>query len=72
MDHITLNSQQLDVVSRAHDPVAVRDESGNLRGYIAMVITDLQLADARRALASQERRYTTGEVLASLRSQGTP
>ena len=66
MNHITLTSQQLDVVTRAHDPVAVRDEQGNLRGYIAIVVTDEEIADAKRALASGERRYTTAEVLARL------
>ena len=69
MDHITLSSEQLDVVTRGHDPIAVRDQQGNLRGYIAVIVTDEEIADAKRALASKSRRYTTAEVLAALRSK---
>jgi len=72
MDHITLTGQQLDVVARGHDPIAVRDEQGNLRGYIAVIVTNEEIADAKRALASKARRHTTAEVLAALRSKATP
>ncbi|MEX0678956.1 MAG: hypothetical protein WD063_17915 [Pirellulales bacterium] len=70
VEHITLSDKQLDVVAQAHDPVAVHDEQGKLRGYITMVIGSDELADARRALASQEARYTTTQVLAELRARG--
>ena len=59
MEHITLNNEQLSVVSQAHDPIAVHDEQGKLRGYISVVIGSDELADAKRALASSEARYTT-------------
>lgn len=69
MEHITLTDQQLTVVAHAHDPIAVHDDQGRLRGYIAMVIGSEDLADAKRALASQEARYTTAQVLAELRAR---
>ena len=72
MEHITLSDAQLDLVALAHDPVAVHDEQGRLRGFIAMVIGSDELADAKRALASQEARYTTAQVLADLRRRGAP
>ncbi len=72
MNHITLSHEQLNLVAQAHDPIAVRDEEGRLRGYIAMVIGSEELADAKRALASQEARYTTAHVLAELRARNTP
>jgi hypothetical protein len=72
MQHITLSDAQLDLVAQAHDPVAVHDEQGRLRGYIAMVVSSGELADAKRALASQEARYTTAQVLSRLRAQGAP
>ncbi len=72
MDHITLNDEQLDVVAQAHQPIAVHDEQGQLRGYITIVVNQDELADAKRAPASNEARYTTDEVLAALRARGTP
>ena len=72
MQHITLTDEQLNAFSQAHDPVAVRDMQGRLRGYMAIVVGGEEIADAKRALASQEPRYTTVEVLARLRARGTP
>ena len=69
MEHITLSDAQLNLVASGHDPVAVHDEQGRLRGFIAMVIGSDEWADAKRALASQEARYTTEQVLAELRSR---
>jgi hypothetical protein len=68
MQQITLTDEQLDAFSQAHDPVAVRDMQGRLRGYMAIVVGGEEIADAKRALASQEPRYTTVEVLARLRA----
>ena len=70
MKHITLSEDQLVVVGGARDLVAVHDEQGKLRGYITMVIGSEELAAARRALASQEPRYTTAEVLDKLNARG--
>jgi hypothetical protein len=68
MEHIVLSEQQLSVVAHTKAPVAVHDESGKLRGYIAVVITEAELNAAKRALASKGPRYSTEEVLAKLRS----
>ncbi len=70
MEHITLSDNQLDIVAQAHNPVAIHDEQGRLRGYITMVIGSEELADARRVLASQEARHTTAHVLAELQARG--
>ncbi len=72
MENITLTSEQLNRIAQAHDPVAVHDEQGQLRGYVAMVVCGQELADAKRALASREARYTTAEVLAKLGAPGRP
>jgi hypothetical protein len=72
MNHITLNSEQLDVVAQAQQPIAVHDEQGQLRGYIAVVIGDKELNEAKRVLASREPRFTTDEVLRALQARGKP
>ncbi len=72
MAHIKLTNEQLRVIVSSRDPIAVHDEDGKLRGYIAMIVTEDELADARKALASGGPRYTTAEVLAKLRSQAAP
>ncbi len=68
MPHITLSDAQLNLVAQAQDPVAVHDEQGRLRGFISMVASAEEVADAKRALASREARYTTAEVLSKLRA----
>jgi hypothetical protein len=72
MDHITLNDEQLHVVAQARQPIAVREEQGQLCGCIAVVVSQAELADAKRVLAVGEPRYTTDEVMAALRARGTP
>jgi hypothetical protein len=72
MDRITLSDAQLSVVAHSHEPVAVHDEEGKLRGYIAVVIGSDELAEAKRASASQEARFTTSEVLAELQRRTAP
>jgi hypothetical protein len=72
MEHITLTDEQLNVVAHAHDPIAVHDDGGRLRGYIAMMIGSEEVTDAKRALASKEARYTTAQVLAELRARSAP
>jgi hypothetical protein len=72
MEHITLSKEQLSVVGAAREPIAVHDEQGRLRGFIAVVIGSQEIADAKRALASQENRYSTDRVLAMLHARGMP
>lgn len=67
-----MTSEQLGVVTHAHRPVALLDEQGNLRGYVALVVTEDELLDAQRALAFQQKRYTTEEVLSALHSRAKP
>jgi len=72
MDSIVLSEQQLRAVEKTNSLVAVHDEAGNLRGYISVVINEIDLTQAKRALASKERRQTTEEVLAKLEQMEAP
>ncbi len=72
MEHITLSDEQLTIVAQSHDPIAVHDQQGKLRGYIAIVIGSEELTEAKRALASTEARFTTAQVLAELSSRDAP
>jgi hypothetical protein len=72
MEHITLNAEQLNVVAQAQQPIAVHDEQGQVRGYIAVVISGQELSEAKLVLASREPRFTTDEVMRALRARGKP
>jgi len=72
MDHIVLSEDQLKALVDTNALVAVHDESGKVRGYISVVINEVDLDKAKRAMASKERRYTTDEVLAKLHELGSP
>jgi hypothetical protein len=68
MLEITLTADQAKIVASALKPVLVRDERGNVLGRIQPVWTEQDIAEAKRALASDQPRYTTQQVLAHLRS----
>src|SRR5262249_39207389 len=69
MAHIVLNDEQMQVVTEAQQQVEVRDNQGNVVGYIQFRgFTSADLADAKRRLASDEPRYSTEQVLAYLKS----
>jgi hypothetical protein len=72
MNHITLSTEQLNVVAQAQQPIAVHDEQGQLRGYIAVVISGQELSEAKQVLASREPRFTTDEVMRAIESRGKP
>lgn len=70
MERITLTNEQINVIAQAHGPVAMHDEAGRLRGYIALVVTGDEFAEAQRVLASPQRRFTTAEVLSAFCEYG--
>lgn len=70
MPEIVLTKEQTDVVAQAQDVVQVRDLKGNVLGYIERPdFTPEEIAEAKRALGSDQPRYTTAQVLEYLRSQ---
>lgn len=74
MHSITLNDQQLDAIlhAPAQQSVAVRDEQGKLRGYVALVATAEEIAAAQQALSEGKPRFSTAELLAKLRGLSSP
>jgi hypothetical protein len=69
MPEIVLTQEQTDVVAQTHDAVRVRDPKGNILGYLEPPdFTTEEIAEAKRALASNQPRYTTAQVLEYLRS----
>lgn len=68
MPHIVLSDDQARVVATSLHPVQVRDAKGNLLGTIPPIWTEEDIAEAKRALASNGPWYTTEQVLAHLRS----
>lgn len=69
MSDLTLTDQQLDALAGSQEAIAVRDERGKVRGYVTVLVTEAELADARRSLAAKQPRYTTAQVLATLQAK---
>ena len=70
MSQVILTQEQADLIVRAHDAVQLRDPQGNLLGTIKRDadFTDEDLEKAKQALASNQPRYTTQQVLEHLQS----
>ena len=68
MRHIVVDDEQAQIISEATDGIEVRDRQGNHLGYVAHGFTDEDIAAAKQRLASDERRYTTQEVMDHLNS----
>lgn len=68
MSHITLNTQQARILAAASDPVEIRDEQGNLLGYVSRRTRDEEIALARQRLESNGPWVSTNEVLEHLKS----
>jgi hypothetical protein len=65
---LTLSNQQLEQLSQAHGSIPFNDEQGRLRGYITFIVGADEVAEAKRALASNAPGLTTAELLAKLES----
>ncbi len=68
MSEIHITAEQAKVIRESADEVVVRDPDGDVVGYIASDFTSEEIEEAKRRAASQGKTYTTGEVLAHLRS----
>jgi len=70
MSEIVLNAEQAKILAEAGRAVTVRDERGQIVGTLTPSpgFTPEEIEEARRDLASNQRRYTTAEVLEHLRS----
>ena len=68
MSQIVLSDDQIKAFQAATDAVELRDQSGNLLGYVSRPPARAEIADAQRRLASDGPWYTTREVLNHLES----
>ena len=71
MRQIILTDEQARILSNAVDEVELRDQSGNVLGYVPPAFTAADIARAKSALASNQPRYTTEQVLSYLRGLKT-
>jgi hypothetical protein len=65
---IILTPEQAKLVATARKPVQVCDPEGNVLAQIDPVWTDDDLAEAEKALTTNQVWYTTEQVLAHLQS----
>lgn len=70
MQRIVLTDEQTKLLAAATEPVPVCDRHGNVLGFLGPVWTEEDIAEARKALATNSPWYTTDQVLAHLRSLG--
>jgi hypothetical protein len=71
MTEITLTDDQARAIAKATGQVVLRDAAGKIVATIPPRVSDDEweiVAESKRRLASNERRYTTAEVLARLDS----
>jgi hypothetical protein len=66
--YIVVDDQQAQIIAQTPGGLEIRDQQGRCLGYVAHGITKEDIALAKKALASDEPRYTTQEVLNHLRS----
>ncbi len=67
MSEIVVNDAQADLISSVNTSVAVRDRHGKLLGFVTPCLTETDLAEIKRRLASDEPRLTTEQVMDHLR-----
>jgi hypothetical protein len=70
MERIDLTPEQSAKLMNAPRPVAIHDSQGNLIAVVRPTFTDADVAEAERALASDQPRYTFQQVMEHLRSIG--
>lgn len=68
MNYIVLSDDQARTISTAVGPIQVRDSQGNIVGYLPLVWTSADIAEANRILTSETTWHTTAEVQAYLLS----
>ena len=68
MAHIVVNDEQARIISEATEGIEIRDSEGKHLGYVAHGFTDKDVAIGKQRLESDERRYTTKQVMDHLKS----
>jgi hypothetical protein len=68
MPHIVVNDEQAKVIAESAEQIEIRDKDGRHLGYVTHGFTEEDIAMVKQRLASSEPRYTTQQVLDSLRS----
>jgi hypothetical protein len=61
MPSIVLNDEQVRVLTQSREPVELRDEQGNLLACLP-VWSDDEIAEARRRLASEQKRWPSEKI----------
>lgn len=73
MHEIILTDEQAEIARSADGPIRVRDAQGRICGYLtAWDFSPEEIEAAKRALASDQPRLTTKQVLEHLRSLEQP
>jgi hypothetical protein len=72
MSEIVLDDAQAKLLTEPGARVPVRDRRGNYLGYVAVEpkLTEAEIAEFKRRAASNEKRFTTQEVLDRLAKLG--
>jgi hypothetical protein len=68
MAQIVVSDDQAKVIAESKGSVAVCDAQGRCLGLISPIDSPDEIAEAKRRLASDQRRHTTSEVLSHLAS----
>lgn len=68
MPHIVVDEEQARIIAEARGEVEVLDTSGRHLGFVSHGFSREDIGAARQSLASDERRYTTREVVEHLES----
>jgi hypothetical protein len=64
MPHIVLSEEQLQVVFRSREAVEVRDSDGNVLAHIQPQVSQADIEEIKRRLASDQPRFTSQQVRA--------
>ncbi len=68
MPYIVVDDQQARIILEAEQGIEIRDRMGRHLGYIAHGFNEEDIAIAKQRMASDEPRYTTGQVLDHIHS----
>jgi hypothetical protein len=62
MPHIVLNEEQARVVAEAREAIELRDERGKVLARVEPPVPEAEIAEAKRRLASDQRRWASSRV----------
>ena len=66
--HIVADDEQAKIILESAGSIEIRDRSGKQLGYVAHGFTDEDIAVAKQRRASDQPRFTTGQVLDHIES----